>query len=127
MAKILQNLNIGDNLRTHRKVRGLTQGDVCAQTAQFGRPVLQSTYGKMENRDHTKRLLKFIKTYNGLWQLICTPSNDDVEMDMKKMKMLIEKLHKESLDEIIVVLLTVHRKERYVESLIEHLTLKMGN
>lgn len=48
MAKILQDLSIGNNLRTLRKKRGLTQNDVCAQMAQMGRPMLQSTYAQIE-------------------------------------------------------------------------------
>lgn len=49
MAKLLQDLSIGDNLRTLRKKRGLTQNDVCAQMAQMGRPMLQSTYAQIES------------------------------------------------------------------------------
>lgn len=49
MAKILQDLSIGDNLRTLRKKRKLTQNDVCAQMAQMGRPMLQSTYAQIES------------------------------------------------------------------------------
>lgn len=49
MSKILQDLNIGPNLRTLRKARQLTQNDVCAQLAtKFGRPMLQSTYAQIE-------------------------------------------------------------------------------
>ncbi len=49
MAKILQDLNIGANLRALRKKRGLTQNDVCAQLAHMGRPMLQSTYAQIES------------------------------------------------------------------------------
>lgn len=49
MAKLLQDLSIGDNLRTLRKKRGLTQNDLCAQMAQMGRPMLQSTYAQIES------------------------------------------------------------------------------
>lgn len=49
MAKILQDLSIGDNLRALRKKRGLTQNDVCAQMAHMGRPMLQSTYAQIES------------------------------------------------------------------------------
>lgn len=49
MAKILRDLSIGDNLRTLRKKRKLTQNDVCAQMAQMGRPMLQSTYAQIES------------------------------------------------------------------------------
>lgn len=49
MAKILQDLSIGDKLRALRKKRGLTQNDVCAQMAHMGRPMLQSTYAQIES------------------------------------------------------------------------------
>ena len=49
MAKILQDINIGGNLQALRKKRGLTQNDVCAQMAQVGRPMLQSTYAQIES------------------------------------------------------------------------------
>lgn len=40
MAKLIQNLSIGRNLRKLREARGLTQEDVCARMAQLGRPML---------------------------------------------------------------------------------------
>lgn len=49
MAKLLQDLSIGANLRILRKGRKLTQNDVCAQMAQMGRPMLQSTYAQIES------------------------------------------------------------------------------
>lgn len=49
MAKILQDLSIGDNLCRIRKNRGLTQNDVCAKMAILGRPMLQSTYAQIES------------------------------------------------------------------------------
>ena len=49
MAKILQDISIGGNLRALRKARGLTLNDVCAQMAQQGRPMLQSTYAQIES------------------------------------------------------------------------------
>ena len=49
MAKILQDISIGGNLRAIRKRRKLTQNDVCAQMAQLGRPMLQSTYAQIES------------------------------------------------------------------------------
>ena len=48
MTKLLQDINLGENLRVLRKARGLTQMDVCAQLAQHGRPMLQSTYAQIE-------------------------------------------------------------------------------
>lgn len=49
MAKILQDISVGGNLRAIRKRRKLTQNDVCAQMAQLGRPMLQSTYAQIES------------------------------------------------------------------------------
>lgn len=49
MAKLLQDISIGNNLRTIRKQRGLTQNDVCAQMTLLGRPMLQSTYAQIES------------------------------------------------------------------------------
>lgn len=49
MAKLLQDISIGPNLRALRTKRGLTQNDVCAQMAQWGRPMLQSTYAQIES------------------------------------------------------------------------------
>lgn len=48
MAKILQDISIGDNLQRIRKTLGLTQNDVCARMASLGRPMLQSTYAQIE-------------------------------------------------------------------------------
>ena len=48
MAKILQDISIGENLQRLRKAKGLTQNDVCAQLAAKGRPMLQSTYAQIE-------------------------------------------------------------------------------
>ena len=46
MAKLIQDLSIGGNLRKLREARGLTQEDVCARMAQLGRPMLQSAYSR---------------------------------------------------------------------------------
>ena len=48
MAKILQDISIGENLQRLRQKRGLTQNDVCAQLDVMGRPMLQSTYAQIE-------------------------------------------------------------------------------
>ena len=49
MSKLLQDLNIGINLQRLRKAKGLTQTDLCAQLGIMGRPMLQSTYAKIES------------------------------------------------------------------------------
>lgn len=48
MTKLLQDINIGENLQRLRKDNGLTQEQVCAQMAILGRPILQSAYAKIE-------------------------------------------------------------------------------
>ena len=48
MAKMLQDINMGRNLRRLRKMRGLKQKDVCARMDIIGRPMLRSTYGHIE-------------------------------------------------------------------------------
>ena len=48
MAKLIQDLSIGGNLRKLREARGLTQEDVCARMAQLGRPMLHSAYSQIE-------------------------------------------------------------------------------
>ena len=42
MAKLIQDLSIGGNLRKLREARGLTQEDVCARMAQLGRIALRT-------------------------------------------------------------------------------------
>lgn len=49
MAKLLQDISIGNNLKALRKAKGLTQNQICAQMAQLGRPMLQSTYAQIES------------------------------------------------------------------------------
>ena len=49
MAKLLQDVSIGENLRALRKRQNMTQNDVCAQMALLGRPMLQSTYAQIES------------------------------------------------------------------------------
>ena len=49
MSKILQDVNVGDNLRKFREQKNLTQSEVCAQLAIMGRPMLQSNYSQIEN------------------------------------------------------------------------------
>ena len=48
MAKLIQNLSIGRNLRKLRDARVLTQEDVCARMSQLVRPMLQSAYSQIE-------------------------------------------------------------------------------
>lgn len=48
MTKLLQDVNLGRNLQYFRKLKGLTQEQVCAQLATHGRPMLQSNYAQIE-------------------------------------------------------------------------------
>lgn len=48
MAKILQDISIGNNLQKLRKAKKLTQNDICAKLAIVGRPMLQTTYAQIE-------------------------------------------------------------------------------
>lgn len=49
MAKFIQDISIGGNLKRLRKMQGLTQTDVCARMELFGRPMSQSTYAMIES------------------------------------------------------------------------------
>lgn len=79
---------------------------------------------KITKRDRqTIRFLKWVKKYPGWWHLICTPN--DEHMNIKMMSMLIRRLAREQLYEIVFVLLMVHRKERYVKDLSRFMLLDM--
>lgn len=60
------------------------------------------------------KFLKWIKKYNGWWQLICEAGNEHMNLDM--MRLLIKQLAKESFYEIIFVLLEVHKNEEFMKS-----------
>lgn len=49
MTKILQDVNLGINLKQLRNSKGLTQDDVCAKLSVMGRPMLQSNYAQIES------------------------------------------------------------------------------
>ena len=49
MTKIIQDVNLGENLKKLRKDRGFTQADICAKLDLMGRPTLQSTYAQIES------------------------------------------------------------------------------
>ena len=48
MAKLLQDVSIGENLQRLRRAKGLTQNEVCAKLSLRGRPMIQSTYAQIE-------------------------------------------------------------------------------
>lgn len=49
MTKLLQDVNLGVNLKRLRNLKGLSQEAVCAQLATRGRPMLQSNYAQIES------------------------------------------------------------------------------
>lgn len=67
--------------------------------------------------------LQWINQYFGLWTLICTPGHE--HMDPGMMADLIEKLSAAGLDELIFVLITVHRKEPFVAHFYRTMLLDM--
>lgn len=69
----------------------------------------------------TIRFLKWIRRYSGWWHLICTPGDD--HMDLKMMRMLIERLKKESFYKLIFVLITVHREAPFMKGFSDYMTL----
>ena len=71
----------------------------------------------------TVKFLKWIRQYSGWWYLICTPN--DKHMNPEMMKMLIERLDKAALYELIFVLIMVHRNEPFVDSFIKSVLLDM--
>jgi len=76
-----------------------------------------------DRNKQTLRLLKWVEQHQGFWYLICTP--DDEHMNPQMMKTLIGHLAEESFYEIIFVLLTVHRNEKYMEGFYPSMLLKM--
>lgn len=49
MTKILQDVNLGVNLKRLRNSKGFTQEEVCAKLALMGRPMLQNNYAQIES------------------------------------------------------------------------------
>ena len=77
----------------------------------------------MNKRDkQTVRFLKWIREYPGWWYLICTPAEE--HMNLKMMKMLIERLAKEQFYEIIFVLLSVHRNTGFMNNVFDFMLLE---
>ena len=49
MTKILQDINLGANLKRIRNSKGLTQEEVCAKLSLMGRPMMQNNYAQIES------------------------------------------------------------------------------
>lgn len=78
----------------------------------------------LSKRDkQTIRFMKWIKKNSGLWFLICTP--DDENMNTTMMKKLIVQLAQEQFYEIIFVLLMVHRNACFMESFNRAMSIEM--
>ncbi|MCI9273159.1 MAG: hypothetical protein HFE39_04280 [Clostridiales bacterium] len=76
---------------------------------------------KESNAKRTIEFLKWIQKYSGWWHLICTPN--DPHMNLNMMKMLLERLYRESFYEIIFVLLTVHKNQPFMNNFSEYFLL----
>lgn len=67
MQKLLQDKNIGTNLRSLRDSMGYTQQDVCAKLGVMGREMSTNTYSLIENGRRNifvSDLILFKKIYN---------------------------------------------------------------
>lgn len=49
MTKILQDVNLGINLKRIRNSKKLTQDEVCAKLTLLGRPMVQNNYAQIES------------------------------------------------------------------------------
>jgi len=82
-----------------------------------------STKAPTKKDKHTIHFLKWIRRYSGWWYLICTPGEEHMNISM--MKMLIKRLAKEQLYELIFVLLTVHRDADFMDIVFKTMLLEM--
>ena len=60
----------------------------------------------------TPEFFKWVQQHFGLWSLICTPDHE--HMNPSNLVDLIEKLTEANLDELIFVMLAVHRNEPFI-------------
>lgn len=81
----------------------------------------------MENNktsaEHTKYVIKWISTHHRYWRTICTPN--DKEMTPELMKKLVKRFHNKSMDELTLVMLTVHRNTPFVSDLLSKMSNRM--
>ena len=78
------------------------------------------------SKERTRQTIKFLKwteKYPGYWQLICSPGDEHMNLDM--MRSLIQKLAEKSFYEIIFVLLEVHKDEPFMKSVKESVMLDL--
>lgn len=74
---------------------------------------------KSRRARETARFLKWTRKYSGWWNLICTPGDEHMDMDM--MKLLIHKLADKQLYELIFVLCMVHRDAEFMPACSKYL------
>ncbi len=67
-------------------------------------------------KEYTAEVLKWINNYREYWRRICTPNDDLMTEDI--MKRLIKILWDQSLYDIILVMITVHRNTPFVSDLL---------
>ncbi len=65
-----------------------------------------------ENNSSMPEFFPWVQQHFGLWSLICTPGHEHV--NPLNLVDIIEKLAEAHLDELIFVMLTVHRNEPFV-------------
>lgn len=79
--------------------------------------------GRSKRDRQVIRFLEWVKRHPGWWELICTPNHEHMKLTM--MKMLVERLAKEQFYELIFVMLMVHRKAGFVDSVMKDMLLEM--
>lgn len=67
------------------------------------------------------KLLDWIQQYGGWWYLLCTPGDPNLTLSLTQT--MIQSLAEQGLDELIFVLLMVHRKEPFMEHVFEYMLL----
>ena len=67
--------------------------------------------GKKRNSSIPK-FFPWVQRHFGLWSLICTP--DDEQANPSNIADIVEKLAKANLDELIFVMLAVHRNKPFI-------------
>lgn len=79
--------------------------------------------GNKTSAEHAKYVIRWISTHYRYWRTICTPNAE--EMTPELMKKLVKRFHNKSMDELIIVMLTVHRNTPFVSDLLSKMTNRM--
>lgn len=111
MTKLLQDINLGNNIRKIRKSRHMTQMDVCAKMDLIGRPMLQSTYAQIK----TGKRNIFVSDLIAL-KIIFDVNFDDIFSGLIPMKKMVLRnrylAFYESIREIIFSLYKFHPRHK---------------